>query len=49
LGAYRPDQGLLYPVWVTGKLTIGERDTDLAAVSYAVSGGVIERYTAEPE
>ncbi len=49
LGDYRPDQGLLYPVWVTGKLTIGERDTDLAAVSYAVSGGVIERYTAEAE
>jgi hypothetical protein len=49
LGDYRPDQGLLYPVWVTGKLTIGTRDTDLAAVSYAVSGGVIERYTAEAE
>jgi hypothetical protein len=47
LGDYRPDQGLLYPVWVTGKVTIGQRDTDLAAVSYAISGGVIERYTAE--
>ena len=49
LGDYRPDQGLLYPVWVTGKLIIGERDTDLAAVSYAISGGVIERYSAETE
>lgn len=49
LGDYRPDQGLLYPVWVTGKLTIGERDTDLAAVSYAITGGVITRYSAETE
>ncbi len=43
-GDYRPDQGLLYPVRVTGRLRVHLRETDLANVGYQIEQAVVERY-----
>ena len=43
LGDFRADQGLLFPLRVTGALHLAALDTDLARVGYAISGGLIER------
>ena len=44
LGNYRPDQGLLFPIWVTGRLQVSPQETELAAVGYQMAGAVVERY-----
>jgi len=43
LGDFRADQGLLFPVRVTGELRVGALETDLARVGYAIAEGLIER------
>jgi hypothetical protein len=48
LGGYAPNGGLLYPVWVTGKLKAMPLDTDLANVGYQIEGAKVEPYPANP-
>ena len=43
LGDFRADQGLLFPIRVSGELIVGALETDLARVGYAIAGGLIER------
>jgi hypothetical protein len=45
---YAPSGGLLYPVWVTGKLKATPIDTDLANVGYRIEDPKVERYDADP-
>lgn len=44
-GDYRPDQGLLYPVRVTGRLKVLRADTELAEVGYRLNEAVIEKFS----
>jgi hypothetical protein len=40
--------GLLYPVWVTGRLKATPIDTDLANVGYQIEGAKVEPYDVDP-
>ncbi|MFO1185800.1 MAG: DUF3299 domain-containing protein [Bauldia sp.] len=44
VAGFRPDNDLLYPVWVTGRLRAEAVDTDLARVGYQIEGAVVEPY-----
>jgi hypothetical protein len=41
---YAVEDGLLYPVWVTGTLRAVPLTTDLAEVGYQMEGATVERY-----
>jgi len=45
---YAPSGGLIYPVWVTGKLKATPIDTDLANVGYQIEGAKVEAYDVNP-
>ena len=45
---YTPSGGLLYPVWVTGKLKATPVDTDLANVGYQIESPKVEPYDVNP-
>jgi hypothetical protein len=45
---YSPSGGLLYPVWVTGRLRAVPIDTDLANVGYQIVGAKVEAYDVDP-
>jgi hypothetical protein len=44
---YSPSGGLLYPVWVTGRLKAVPIDTPLANVGYQIAGAKVERYEVD--
>lgn len=44
LGDYSPDGGLLFPVWVTGRLRAVPMDSELAEVGYQIERAKVERY-----
>ncbi|MSO88828.1 MAG: DUF3299 domain-containing protein [Rhodospirillaceae bacterium] len=43
-GTYKLDGGLLYPVWVTGRLVAAPLETGLADVGYRIEGARVSRY-----
>jgi hypothetical protein len=45
---YTPSGGLLYPVWVTGRLKATPVDTDLANVGYQIESPKVEPYDVDP-
>jgi hypothetical protein len=45
---FRPPNGLLYPVWVTGKLVAEPLDTELANVGYRIEGAKVDPYDVKP-
>ncbi len=44
-GDYRPDQGLLYPVTVTGRLRVLRAETELAEAGYRLDDAVVEKFS----
>ncbi len=45
---FSPSGGLLYPVWVTGRLKATPIDTELANVGYRIEGAKVEPYDVDP-
>jgi hypothetical protein len=47
VAGYGATGGLLYPVWVTGRLKAVPVDTELANVGYQIEGAKVERYETD--
>lgn len=44
LGDFRPQNGVLHPVLVTGRLRVGLQSTDLADAAYLLEDAVVEKF-----